>query len=174
MSTNVLVVFSGMPGTGKSALAERIAIAQQCSMFSVDPIEAAIVAAGSGARTFESGLAAYLVAEALAGAELARGRDTVVDAVNAMAEAQSLWHELAAKHGARLRVVECTCSEETVHRQRLAMRRRPFGAAFEPSWDAVVARRAEWRPWSVPVLAVDSVMPIESNVASVLAWIAAP
>ena len=58
----MLIVLSGMPGTGKSAIADGIASARRAPVFSVDPIESEIVRAGIPA-SFETGLAAYLVAE---------------------------------------------------------------------------------------------------------------
>jgi predicted kinase len=168
MSTKVLVVLSGMPGTGKSTLASALAIELGLSVFSVDPIEAAIIRAGID-RGFATGLAAYLVADQQATDELARGRSAIVDAVNAVPEAQQLWIDRAAHGGAALRVIECTCSVEAEHRARVEARPHRFG--FEPAWGDVVARRAEWTPWSVPTLTVDSVESVTSNVARVIAWI---
>lgn len=61
----MLIVVSGLPGTGKSTIADGIARTRQTPVLSVDPIESAIVRAGIPA-SFETGLAAYLVAQTLA------------------------------------------------------------------------------------------------------------
>ena len=62
MSTPFLIAMSGLPGSGKSTIAEGIARRLSIPILSVDPIESAIITAGI-ARSFETGLAAYLVAE---------------------------------------------------------------------------------------------------------------
>ena len=64
-----LVILSGLPGTGKSELGQQLARRLDISVLSVDPIEAAILRAGI-AQSFETGLAAYLVAETIAAAQL--------------------------------------------------------------------------------------------------------
>jgi hypothetical protein len=77
----VLVVMAGLPGAGKSAVAEELARALGCAVLSVDPVEAALWRAGVG-KDEPTGPAAYVVAEALAAEQLALGRDVIVDAVN--------------------------------------------------------------------------------------------
>jgi ATPase family associated with various cellular activities (AAA) len=59
-----LIVLSGLPGSGKTVLAESLSRALSVPIFSVDPIEAAMWRAGL-AKT-ETGIAAYTVAQALA------------------------------------------------------------------------------------------------------------
>ena len=59
-----VIVVSGLPGAGKSTVAESVAGELRLPIFSVDPIEASIIKSGIQ-RSFETGLAAYLVAEAL-------------------------------------------------------------------------------------------------------------
>jgi predicted kinase len=61
----MLILLSGLPGTGKSTIADGIARARRLPVFSVDSIESAIIEAGVAA-SFETGLAAYLVARTLA------------------------------------------------------------------------------------------------------------
>ena len=137
----------------------------------MDPIESALLRARL-TRSFETGLAAYLVAETLADASLSQGHSATVDAVNAVEPAKELWRSLAARHAQPLRILECVCSDETVHRARVQSRRRNL-AIPEPAWPDVLARRAEWTPWKEPRLLVDSAADHESNVASVLAWLEA-
>lgn len=168
----MLLVMSGLPGTGKSELAGRLGGRLRIPVLSVDPIESAILRAGI-APGFATGLAAYLVVEALADAQLSLGQDVIVDAVNAVEPAKDMWRQLAARHGAALRIVECHCSDEALHRERLAARRRDLAPSFrEPVWDDIQTRRLEYTPWAEPLLAVDAIASRESNVERVLAWLA--
>jgi predicted kinase len=151
-----LVVFAGLPGVGKSALADRLAALLPAAIVSVDPVEAAIVRAGL-APSFETGLAAYLVAETVADANLAAGSAVVVDAVNAIDIARDMWRRLAHRHGAELQFVEVRLDDVGVHRDRLGSRQRGL-AIPEPTWTDIERRRAEWEQWREddPVLVVKS------------------
>jgi predicted kinase len=166
----MLIVMAGLPGTGKSELAAQLARRLRVPVFSVDPIEAAIISSGIG-KSFETGLAAYRVVEALADAQLKLGLDAIVDAVNAEEPAKQMWRALAARYALSPKIVECRCSDESLHRERLMQRRRGLGKLFEPTWDQVQQRRLAYKPWSEPVFAVDSVLPLDSNVARTLAWL---
>lgn len=141
-------------------------------MLSVDPIESAIVTAGI-ARSFETGLAAYVVAEALAGGMLGAGLSVVIDAVNAVEEARAMWPRLARTHGADLRIIECRVSDEAVHADRVTGRQRGL-AIPEPSWEDVARRLAEWKPWPEPHLTLDAIDSVATNVARALAYIDLP
>lgn len=137
----------------------------------MDPIESAILRAGI-APGFATGLAAYLIVEALADEQLSLGQNVIVDAVNAVEPAKDMWRKLAAKHGAALAIVECRCSDEALHRARLEARRRGFAPNLrEPTWDDVQKRRLEYTPWTEPLLVVDAIASRESNLDRVLAWL---
>jgi predicted kinase len=140
-------------------------------VFSVDPIEAAMLDAGIR-RGHESGVAAYLVAAALADARLRLGQGAIVDAVNGVRWDKQLWRRIARRHGAELRVIVCVCSSSEVHRRRLAARRRGLPTTFrEPTWRDVLAREREWTVWTEPTLVVDAVEPRRRNAARALAWL---
>ena len=166
-----LIVLSGLPGSGKSTVAEAVGRSVRATVLSVDPIESAIVRAGIE-HGFETGLAAYLVAETIADASLASGLDVVIDAVNSVEEARDMWRALALRRDAELRVVECVLAGEEVGRARLAGRRRGL-AVPEPTWADVERRRAEWTPWPEPHLTLDAARPIEEKVDLALAYVAA-
>jgi predicted kinase len=166
----VLVVMSGLPGTGKSTLAEALARASALPVFSVDPIESAMLQAGL-APCFETGLAAYLIAQSLADARLSLGQGAIIDAVNAEEPGKDMWRVLGRKHRLPLRIVECVCSDLALHRARLEGRRRGLVPSFrEPSWDDVEQRRLAYTPWTEPVLQVDTAAS-DDALARVLAWL---
>ncbi len=168
--TAQLIVLSGLPGTGKSAIADAIGRARGLPVLSVDPIESAILRSGL-ARSFETGLSAYLVAEALADGFLATGVGVVVDAVNSTEYARDQWRKVAVSRGADLRVIVCLVSNALIHEARLAGRDRGM-ASGEPSPEDVERRRSEWTPWQEPHLTLDGLDGFESNVARALEFIA--
>ena len=116
----MLVAMAGLPGTGKTAIAELLGARLSKPVVSVDPIEAAILRAGIDADQ-PTGLAAYLVAEALAENVLRAGHGVIVDAVNAVDPAREQWVNLAARTGEKLKFVEVVCSDTDVHRARLGV-----------------------------------------------------
>ncbi len=162
----MLIVLSGLPATGKTALATAVARELAAVLLSVDPIDSALATAGAR-ETGLPGLAAYAVIEALAEQNLALGATVVVDAVNSVGEAKTFWIELARRSGARLLAVETILSDDALHRERLGGRVRDLAIA-EPTWDAVGLRRDEWVPWPFRPLVVDSTEPLAFNVARVL------
>ncbi|MEX0710072.1 MAG: AAA family ATPase [Chloroflexota bacterium] len=165
----MLIVLSGLPGTGKSSIADGIARARQTPLLSVDPIESAIVRAGIE-PSFETGLAAYLVAQTVADLNLGAGLEPVIDAVNSLDHGRNMWRELAAKHAVALRIIECVVSDEQILRTRVASRKRGL-AIGEPTWDDVERRRAEWTVWPEPHLTVDGLAPTDLNVRRALDYL---
>lgn len=163
----MLIVLSGLPATGKSVLAAGVAVDLGAFLLAVDPVDSAMLTAGVR-QTEPHGIAAYAIVGAIAEANLDLGATVVVDAVNAVADAKGWWLDLARRRDVRLLAVETICSDPTLHRRRLEGRRRDLGIP-EPTWDTVGLRRDEWAPWPFPPLVVDAVLPLEDNIARVVA-----
>jgi len=171
----VLIVTAGLPGAGKSTIAEVVSNRLGVPVVSVDPIESAILSAGIDADE-PTGLAAYLVAETMAEAVLAGGGSVIVDAVNAVDPARDQWVRLAARQKVCLKFIEVVCSDAELHRTRLASRGRRFEHLDEPTWHAVEQSLDEWEAWSgasgaVPRITLDSVQPLGVNVERALAFL---
>ena len=159
----LLVVFSGVPGTGKSTLATHAARVLGCPWFAKDEIEAALRRVGIGPEQ-RSGWAAYELLGTLAEAQLRLGQSAVLDSVATFERIRTSWRELAARHGAAFRVVECVCSDEALHRSRLEGRRRGIPGWYEVDWTEVERVRAGYEPWWDERLVLDAVRPAEENV----------
>ncbi|MEL6723524.1 MAG: AAA family ATPase [Pseudomonadota bacterium] len=84
-----LIAMAGLPGAGKSSIANGLCRALGATLLSVDPIEAAMWRSGLGRDA--TGRAAYEVAEALAAENLRQGQTVIVDAVNPVEEARLMW-----------------------------------------------------------------------------------
>ena len=171
----MLIVTAGLPGAGKSTIAEVVGNRLGLPVVSVDPIESAILSAGIDSDQ-PTGLAAYLVAETIAEAVLSGGGSVIVDAVNAVEPARDQWVKLAARQQTPIKFLEVICSDSEVHRARLANRDRHLAHLAEPTWHAVEQSLDEWENWtgatgSVPRVTLDSVQPLGVNVEQALAFL---
>jgi predicted kinase len=173
----MLVVMAGLPGSGKSTIADELSRSLGYPVVSVDPLESAILSAGIDADQ-PTGLAAYLVAERIAESVLAVAGSVIVDAVNAVNPAREQWVSLAERHGGAIKFVEVICSDATVHRDRLGARNRNLPHLAEPSWHQVEQSLDEYDVWSgasaaIDRVTLDSVDDLEHTVARALAFLAA-
>lgn len=163
----MLIVLSGLPGSGKSAVADALGRRLGAPVLSVDPIEAAIWRAGIS-PSFQTGVAAYEVAAALATEQLQLGHDVVVDAVNALEVVRTMWRRVATRAGVEMSVIEVVCSDPAVHRRRLGSRVRDIDGFPEPTWDEVSERQMGWDEWTDRRLVLDSLEPLDANVERAL------
>ncbi|MCU1424122.1 MAG: uncharacterized protein JWM51_413 [Microbacteriaceae bacterium] len=171
----MLVVMAGLPGTGKSAIAELIGQRLLVPVVSVDPIESAILRAGIESDQ-PTGLAAYLVAEALAESIIRAGGGLIVDAVNAVNPAREQWVSLGSRTEQTVKFIEVTCSDTALHKRRLEERERQLPHLVEPTWHAVEQSLDEYTEWSGPSAAVerielDTVEPLDMLVERALEFL---
>lgn len=149
-----LIVLSGLPGSGKSTVAEGLSRILSFPVFSVDPIEAAMWRSGLAKQS--TGIAAYDVAIALADEHLRLGHSVIADAVNPVETPRAAWRNLAAKYRADLKIIECVCLDEAIHRQRIEARVRHIAGMSEVTWGRVLERRAEYEGWTDARLILDT------------------
>lgn len=142
----MLVVISGLPGTGKTAVAAVVARGAEAVHLSIDTVEDALLGAGL-ARSWVTGVAAYEAVRAAAEQNLGLGRIVVIDAVNDSEPARDTWRRAAATADVPLIFVLLTLDDEVEHRRRLEGRTRNLGNVHEPSWDDISSRRASFEPW---------------------------
>jgi predicted kinase len=160
----MLVVFGGLAGTGKTTLAQAIAAGRAAAYIRIDAIEAAMWRAGVS-RSEPTGLAAYVVADAIAEGSLRAGTPVVVDAVNPVEAARRGWRALSARTGAPLYVIEVVCSDRAEHRRRVEQRQGDLEGLSVPTWADVLAR--EYEPWHEPRLVVDTADRLEECVQQI-------
>src|SRR3954449_5385838 len=124
-----VVVFSGVPGTGKSTLADPIAKELCAPVFNWDWLMAAIKPFEVVQRVLDTGErdtyrdVGYALIHHLVLRQLQLGMPSVVDCV-VRQRALDLWSGDAREAGAPVRVVECVCSDVDVHRSRIDGRNR--------------------------------------------------
>lgn len=149
----MLVVFGGLPGAGKTALARALAERLAAAYLRVDAIEAAMWRAGVD-RDQPTGFAAYVVANTAAEGSLEAGAAVVVDAVNPVEAARRGWRDLAQRLAKPLHVVEVVCLDEAEHRRRVESRTADLEGHRVPTWPEVQGR--EYEPWNESRLTVDT------------------
>lgn len=165
-----VVVLTGLPGTGKSTLADLLATETGTPCFAGDWLLGSLAPWGvltGVARPTVTGLYRGLLST-LVTRQLLLGQSAIVDCLLDDATARQ-WDRHVADHGGRLSVVVCTCSDEALHRSRLDGRVRGIPGWHEIDWVHVERMRVEYPPLTVPHLTVDSVDSLEHNLAAVLA-----
>ncbi|MBR1227040.1 MULTISPECIES: AAA family ATPase [unclassified Bradyrhizobium] len=171
MTTLKLVVLAGLPGSGKSTLAEGLSRHFSLPLLSVDPIEAAMWRGGLSRD--QTGIAAYEVAQALAAEQLRLNHSVLIDAVNPVEAPRAAWRKLAAKYRADLKIIECICVDQAIHRRRIDARIRNIDGMAEIDWARVEQRRAEYEAWTDARLTLDtSAEPPERLLAEAIRYLA--
>ena len=168
-----LVVLSGFPGTGKTKIAEAVAAAIGAPVFAKDWIEAPLLQSGAVPRE-QLGMIGYELLTTLARRQLELGQSAILDSVTSTVSIRSAWRRLAEKYDASWFVIECICSDSSVHRQRLGQRDRGIPGWPELDWSEVERVRSYFVPWSEERLILDSVAPLPENVARAIAYVSRP
>ena len=148
----MLVVLGGLPGVGKSAIAQLVAKKIGAMWLRIDIIEQAMREALALPEDIADG--GYAVAYKLAEANLLLGLTVIADGVNPIALTRNSWREVAARADAILLEVEIVCSDSCEHRRRVEGRPLEISGLRLPNWEEVLARQYE--PWSTADMAIDS------------------
>jgi len=148
----MLIVFSGLPGTGKTTIARSLAPRLDATYLRIDTIEQAI--RNAGVLADDVGTSGYRVANELAANNLRPGHSVVVDCVNPVAESRQAWAEIAARSGAPLLNIEVICSDQHEHRRRVEQRQSDMTGLTPPSWSSVANH--EFEAWTQPILRLDT------------------
>ena len=116
----MLVVFGGLPGTGKTTLARQVADRLGATYLRIDTIEQAL--RSSMALADDVGPAGYVIAYAICETNLTLGRAVVADCVNPLPITRTSWRDVAARTAAPIVEIEVICSDDAEHRRRVDSR----------------------------------------------------
>lgn len=163
----MLIQICGVPGTGKSTIAARMADARPWVFLRIDAIEAAMWRAGLAKNS--TGIAAYSVAHAVAESHLRRGQTVIVEAVSAVEEARAGWRSTASSSGTTLCVIETICPDRDMHRSRVETRRCDIDGFTLPTWRDVEGLTYE--PRDDARLLIDTSQPLDACVKQALDYV---
>ncbi|MBV8089685.1 MAG: AAA family ATPase [Alphaproteobacteria bacterium] len=147
-----LIVFSGLPGTGKSAIARVLAQQTGAIWLRIDSIEQAIRASGVVPGSLHD--AGYRAAYAIAEDNLRLGHDVIADSVNPWMLSRDAWRDAGKRAGARVVEIETICSDREEHRRRIEARLSEVPGLILPDWDAVISR--DYHPWDRDHMIIDT------------------
>ena len=147
----MLVLVTGLQGTGKSTVAELAAgllgapvLAHDWAMSGLRPFPQ-VQATLDAMEPPGHGPVGWSLLRALAQSQLRRGSSVVLDGVARAPQVEAL-RSLATESGARFTVIMTECSDAELHRSRVDGRQRDIPGWYELDWSHVERARKRWDP----------------------------
>ncbi|CAM2952192.1 adenylylsulfate kinase [Legionella steigerwaltii] len=150
----MLIIFGGLPGTGKTTISKIIAKRLKAAYLRVDTIEQVLIDLDGYPDSLIVGSEGYLISYAVARENLLLGLNVVADSVNPIALTRQDWQQVAKQTGADLIEIELICSDKKVHQSRVEGRIADIEGHKLPTWQAVLDRHYE--PWESKQIMIDT------------------
>ena len=145
-----LIIFSGLPGSGKTTLSRKLAGHLSAVHLRIDTIE-------QGLRDLcgmEVEGEGYRLAYKIATDNLLAGLDVIADSCNTLELTRREWVGVAILSGVEFINVEVRCSDAAEHRQRVESRASDIPNLKLPTWERVQNR--EYEDWSRERLIIET------------------
>lgn len=147
---STLYIFSGLPGAGKTTLAQLLARRIGAAYLRIDTIEQALRDLCSVDVQGEGYRLAYRVAADV----LKTNVSVVADSCNPIELTRREWERVALDVGARYVNIEIVCSDAREHRERVEGRTSTIPGLRLPTWQEVEDR--EYHHWTVDRIVLDT------------------
>jgi predicted kinase len=162
-----LIIFSGLPGTGKSTLANRLARELQLPLLCIDDVIGE-VPQNAGIAFWDSRVAILLD---LVETQLKLGLSVIADSVFMNMDRYHA-RELALKYQARFLPIYVFVSDEDVWKQRATTRYNEMSGKGVASWENIQHQRQRFRDWEADTaLFIDSLNAVAQNYETILNFI---
>jgi predicted kinase len=149
----VLVIFGGLPGVGKTTIAQELARQIGAMHVRIDSIEQAI---RDCTPVVPPALdeAGYRIGYAIARDNLRIGRTVVADSVNPLLITRDAWLRVGQNAQVDTIEIEVICSDSREHRSRVERRLQDISGLRLPTWEEVISR--EYHPWNREHIVIDA------------------
>lgn len=146
----IFFIFSGLPGSGKTSLSQRIARHLGAAYLRIDTIEQGLRDLCSLDVEGEG----YRLAYRIAADNLRLGTSVVADSCNPLELTRREWENVAREAGVRYVNIEVVCSDAREHRRRVDTRALDIAGLKQPTWDEVQNRTYD--DWTVDRIVIDT------------------
>ena len=150
LSESMLLIFGGLPASGKSTISKRIAHELRAVYIRVDIIEQTLRDSGFN-KVYGEG---YELAYRIAADNLALGLPVVADSVNAISITRDAWRNIGVMANVPILEIETVCSDQEEHKQRVETRTLDIDRLTSPTWNEVLAR--DYEPWAEAHIVIDT------------------
>jgi predicted kinase len=155
-----LIIFAGMPGSGKTTLARMVAQHLKLPIFAKDRVQR--VLRDHHLATANTGDGYYIILD-MADEQLSLGISVILDATFPLEHFRMVASEIATRHKARFCPLYCHCSDDAAWQARMNSRAQ-YVPGWQPvGWDDVLRMRQYYQPWNTNAKVVDSLYPPQHN-----------
>jgi len=129
----LLIVFSGLPATGKTTLARELVKVLKAAYFRLDTIEHGIKELCSYNVQGEG----YRLSYRMAADNLALGNDVIIDCCNPWKLTRDEWDKMAKDNNANIINIEIKCGNTIEYKERVENRINDIEGFVLPTWEEI-------------------------------------
>lgn len=155
-----LIVIGGLPGTGKSTLANALSKRMNVPVFSKDDLEAAVARKGLASNKKMLGVG-YEIMEALSKRSLENNNSAIFDFIASRSRVEELWPSLLESN---FKYIACICSNQEIHKERVCVRERSIPGWYELTWQDILSIQSSYQSLKPESLVLDSVNNLNTNI----------
>jgi predicted kinase len=160
-----LILFAGMPGSGKTTLARMVARHLCLPVLSKDRVQRVLRDHHLAAENTGDGY--YLILD-MADEQLELGVSVILDATFPLDHFRMVASEIAVRHKAKFCPLYVTCSDDNIWRERMTDRAQYIPGWRPVGWDDVLRMRDYYQPWDNNAVILDSMNTTQVNFKVVL------